>query len=135
MAQLEKGMTSFGMVMSDYLILNVRQGWLRGVVHEVIPLRHVANVTLEFRHYPSLGILLALVAVVSEVIARPIGTVISTVPLALAVLLLWGLPLVKVDTAGGRLWCASGLPWTRPEAEWLVAAVEGQRRSNASLTC
>jgi hypothetical protein len=124
MAKSEKRMTSFGMIMSDFLIFNVRRGWGREAIHETIPLRHVTSITLEIRRYPTLGVPLALVAALAEAIAHPIGTVIATVPLSLGVLLLWGFPLVKVNTADGNLWRASGLPWTRPEAEWLVAAVK-----------
>jgi len=129
MARLEKSMTPFGMIMLDYMIFNVRRGWLRGAVHEAIPLRHVTSVTLEIKRYPALGILFALLAIIFGAIMHPIGTAIAMAPLAFAVLLLWGLPSVKVDTADGNLRRANGLPWARPEAEWFVATAEGRRRA------
>jgi hypothetical protein len=131
MAREEKHTTPFGVVMSDHLICNIRRGWFGGVSQEAIPLRDVTSVTLENRRHPVFGILLALVAVACRA-ADPIGIVVAAIPVALAVLLLWGSPSIKVSTADGNLRRVSGLPWTRPEAEWFVAAVDRCRRSGAS---
>jgi hypothetical protein len=131
MAQEETGMTSFGVVMSDHLICNIRRGWFGEVSQETIPLRDVTSVTLENRRHPIFGILLVVVAVACRA-ADPMGIVVATVPVALAVLLLWGSPSINVNTADGNLRRVSGLPWTRPEAEWFVAAADRRRRSVAS---
>jgi hypothetical protein len=131
MAPEEKIVTPFGVVTADYLIYNVQRGWLREGSRQDIPLRHVTSVTLETRRHPIFGILLVLVALACRA-ADPIGILIAIVPLAFAVLLLWGSPSVRVNTADGDLPPVSGLPWTRPEAEWFVAAVDRRRRCCAS---
>lgn len=127
MAEEERVVTPFGTVTSDHLIYNVQRGWLSEGSRRNIPLSHVTGVQLETRRHPIFGILLVLVALACRA-AGPIGILIAIVPLAFAVLLLWGSPLVRVNTADGDLQIASGLPWTRPEAEWFVAAVNRLRR-------
>lgn len=130
MAQEEKNMTTtFGVITSDRLIYNVRRGWFDEGSQEDIPLRRVTSVKLEIRRHRGFGIVLVLVALACQA-AGPIGILIAIVPLAFAVLFLWGSPSVRVNTAEGNLPAASGLPWTRPEAEWFVAAVD--RRLAAS---
>jgi hypothetical protein len=123
MSPQEKVVTPFGLVTSDHLIYNVQRGWLSEESRQDIPLRHVTSVRLEIRRHPIFAILLVLVALACQA-ADPIGILIAVIPLAFAVLLLWGSPLVRVNTIDGDLPPASGLPWTRPEAEWFVAAVE-----------
>jgi hypothetical protein len=127
MAQEEKVVTPFGTVTSDHLIYNVQRGWFSEESQQEIPLRHVTSVRLETRRHPIFGILLVLVALACRA-AGPVGMMIAIVPLALAILLLWGSPLVRVNTTDGDLQPVSGLPWTRPEAEWFVAAVNRRRR-------
>jgi hypothetical protein len=131
MVQEEKVVTPFGMVTSDHLIFNVQRGWLSGRSCQDIPLHQVTGVRLEIRRHPILGSLLVLVALACQAVG-PMGMLIAIVPLAFAVLLLWGSPLVRVDTTDGDLPPASGLPWSRPEAEWFVAAVDRRRHSNTS---
>lgn len=127
MAEDEKVVTPFGMVTSDHLIYNVQRGWFSEGSRYDIPLSQVTSVKLETRRHPIFGILLVLVALACRA-AGPIGTLIAIIPLASAVLLLWGSPLVRVNTADGDLRTASRPPWTRPEAEWFVAAVDRLRR-------
>ncbi len=122
----EKDVTSFGVVTSDHLIYGFQRGWLSEESRQDIPLRHITSVKLEIRRHPIFGILLVLVVLACQA-AGPLGIMISIVPLAFAVLLLWGSPLVRVNTIDGDLPPASGLPWTRPEAEWFVAAVDRRR--------
>jgi hypothetical protein len=122
----ERSPTPFGSVTSDHLIYKVQQGLFREVSRHDIPLHHVTSVQLEIRRHPIFGLLLVLFALACQV-AGPIGIMISIVPLAFAVLFLWGSPLVRVNTVDGDLPPASGLPWTRPEAEWFVAAVNRRR--------
>lgn len=131
MAPEEKIVTPFGVLTSDHLIYNVQRGWFSEGSRQDIPLRHVTSVTLETRRHPIFGILLVLVALACRA-ADPIGILIAIVPLAFAVLLLWGSPSVRVKIADDDLPPVSGLPWTRPEAEWFVAAVDRRRRCFAS---
>jgi hypothetical protein len=131
MTQEEKGVTPFGTVTSDHLIYNVDRGWFREGSPENIPLRQVTSVKLETRRNPVFGILLVLVALACRAMG-PIGIVVAIVPLAFAILLIWGSPLVKVNTIHGTLRLAGGPPWTRPEAEWFAAAVDRHRIVDAS---
>jgi hypothetical protein len=130
MVQEDKDVTPFGTVTSDRLIYNVQRGWFRERSQKDIPLRHVTSVKLEIKRHPIFGILLVLVALACRAV-DPIG-LLAIVPLSLAVLLLWGLPLIRVNTDKGDLPPATGPPWTRPEAEWFVAAVNRRRRCGAS---
>lgn len=126
MAEEEQVVTPFGMVTSDHLIYNVRRGWLGEGSWQDIPLRRITSVKLETRRHPIFGILLVLVALAFQAVG-PLGMLIAIIPLAFAVPLLWGSPLVRVNTVDGDLPPASGLPWTHPEAEWFVAAVDRHR--------
>jgi len=128
MSQQEKVVTPFGMVTSDHLIYHVQRGWLSERSCQDIPLRHVTSVKLEIKRHPIFAILLVLVALACQAV-DPIGILIAIIPLAFAVLLLWGSPLVRVNTTDGDLPPVSGLPWTRPEAEWFVAAVDRRRNT------
>jgi hypothetical protein len=110
------------MIMPGYLIFNFRRRWFSGVSQEAISLHDVTSVTLEIKRHPVFGMLLGFVAVACDLIANPIGIVVAAVPLAIAVVLMWGFPLIKVSTTDGNLRRISGLPWTCPEAEWFVAA-------------
>lgn len=121
----ERNVTPFGTVTSDRLICNVQRDWLTGGVQKCIPLHHVTGAKLEIKRYWRFGALFLFAALACRVLGSP-GMLIAIVPLSLAVLLLWGLPSVRVSTDEGDLPTTTGPPWTRPEAEWFVAAV-GQR--------
>jgi hypothetical protein len=127
MSQQATAVTPFGLVTSNHLIYNVQRGWFSERSRQDIPLHHIISVRLEIKRHPIFAILLVLVTLAFQA-AAPIGILISIIPLAFAVLLMWGSPLVRVNTIDGDLPPASGLPWTRPEAEWFVAAVEQCRR-------
>jgi hypothetical protein len=133
MAQEGQGVTPFGTVTSDLLIYNVQQGWFTGRSWKEIPLHHVTSVKLEIKRYRFFGVLFLLIALMCGALDST-GTLIAIIPLSLAVLLLWGSPLVKVNTADdGDLPPAAGPPWTRPEAEWFVATVDPGSRQNRVL--
>jgi hypothetical protein len=125
-----QGVTPFGTVTPDLLIYNVQQGRFTGRSWKEIPLHHVTSVKLEIKRHRFLGVLSLLIALTCGALDST-GTLIAIVPLSLGVLLLWGSPLVRVNTADdGDLPPAAGPPWTRPEAEWFVATVDpGSRQS------
>jgi hypothetical protein len=122
----EKGATIFGTTTSDHLVYNVHRSWFSSGSPEYIPLRQVTSVELETRRHPIFGVLLVVVALTCRAMG-PVGIVIAIVPLALAILLLWGSPLVKVTIADGTLRTAGGFPWTRPEAEWFARSADRHR--------
>jgi hypothetical protein len=124
MAQEERDVPPFGTVTSDRLIYNVQRGWLTERSQREIPLDHVTSVQLDIKRHRILGILFLLIALACRALDF-VGILIAIVPLSLGILLLWGLPSVKVKTTDeGDLSSTPGLPWTRPEAEWFVAAVD-----------
>lgn len=128
MAHEEQGVTPFGTVTSNLLIYNVQQKCFAGSSWKKIPLHHVTSVKLEIKRHRFFGVLFLLIALACGTLDS-IGILIAIAPLSLAVLLLWGSPLVRVNTTDeGDLPPAAGPPWTRPEAEWFVATVDQRRR-------
>lgn len=132
MTEKKEGVTPFGTV-TDHLIYNTNRGWFRSGSPESFPLHHVTSVQLEVRRRPIFGVVLVIAALACRTVLGTMGIVVAIVPLGFAALFLWGSPLVLVRTADRKL-LAGGLPWTRPEAEWFVAAVERQRTVGTSRT-
>jgi hypothetical protein len=117
--------TSFGTVTEKRVIYFTKKGWLGGGAREDIPLRHVTSIRLETSRHIIGGFLLLFMGLLF--MAAPGGAkVLALIPLAFGVLLLWGSPKVVLNTAGGDLRPARGLPWTRPEANKFVLAVRAQ---------
>jgi hypothetical protein len=117
------------MVASDItgsrIIYFTKKGWLAGGAREDIPLRHVTSIRLETSRHIIVGLFLLFVGL-GFMAAPGAAKVLALIPLALGVLLLWGSPKVVLNTAGGDLRPARGLPWTRPEADKFVVAVRAQ---------
>ncbi|MGH3889445.1 MAG: hypothetical protein ACRDSZ_23275 [Pseudonocardiaceae bacterium] len=134
MVQEEKLVTPFGTVTPGRVICCVGRGWLSGGSRQDVPLCCVTGVALQTRRHPVAGILLLLVALVS-LATDPVGILVAVVPLALAVLFLWGSPSVRVSTVDGDLPPVSGWPWAHPEAQWFAAAVERGRYRCAGGRC
>jgi hypothetical protein len=123
--------TAFGTVTDRRVIYKFKKGWFSGGNQEDIPLRHITSVRLETSR-PLVGaILVGLIALVMLITGfssdgSPIVGLIGLLVLAWAVLLLWGSPLVVINTSGNDKRPASGFPWTRPEAEKFVNALQSQ---------
>jgi hypothetical protein len=133
----EQEVTPFGTMTSDRLIYNVQRNWITEGFQKEIALRDITSVKVEIKRHQFFGILFLLVTIACRAFDS-IGTLIAIAPLSLAVLLLWGLPTVKVQTDDdGEFQSIPGPPWSRPEAEWFVAAVDGRRHqfsANTALT-
>jgi hypothetical protein len=128
MQQEEQEVTPFGTVTSDRLIYNVQEGLFRRSSQKDISFDHVTDARLEIKRYWFFGIGFLLIALAFRMIDS-VWTLIAIVPLVPAVLLLWGLPAVKVNTTDeGDLPSPAKPPWTRPEAEWFIAAVNQRRQ-------
>jgi hypothetical protein len=128
MTEVEKNVNPFGTVASDCLIYNVQKGWFTQSSQKEILLENVADVKLEIRRYWFFGISFLLIALTCRMLDSA-WTLIAIVPLSLAVILLWGLPSVRVYTTDeGVLPSPAKPPWTRHEAEWFVAAVNQRRQ-------
>ena len=115
----------FGTVTTKRVVYFRKKGWFSGGSREDIPLQHVTSVRLETSRSLLGGILLLLVGL--GLLAADGGIKIVGVILILpAVLLLWGSPMVVVNTAGGDLNAAKGLPWKRSAADSFVEALRKQ---------
>lgn len=125
----EQEVTPFGTVTSDRLIYNVQQGLFTERSQKEIPLHHITSVKLVIKkRYRFFGVLFLLIALACRELDF-VGILIAIVPLSLGVLLVWGLPSVRVRTTDeDDLPSTPGLPWTRPEAEWFVATVDRRRQ-------
>ncbi|MGH8345136.1 MAG: hypothetical protein ACRES5_01000, partial [Pseudomonas sp.] len=112
MAQEEQDVTLFGTVTSDRLIYNVQQSWFAERSQKEIPLQHIVSVKLVIKRYRFFGALFLLIAVVCQTLDS-VGIIIAIVPLSLAILLLWGLPSIRVNTTDeSDLPSTAGPPWT-----------------------
>lgn len=108
--------TTFGTVSNDRVTFAYRRTWFGGKSLEDIPLRHVTSVSIGTRRHVLGGILCIIVAIIGLAIGKA-GMAIGIVFLGLAVLLLWGFPTVRLNTAGGDVRPSIGPPWSRSEAE------------------
>ncbi len=118
--------TAFGVVTDRRIIYFAKKGWLSGGSREDIPIRHITSVRLETNRHPILSILFGLIGVGAIATQDPVGVVIGLVFLAITALLLWGSPVVVVNTAGGDLRPSSGFPWVKDEANSFVQALRDQ---------
>ena len=118
----------FGTVTSKRVVYYGAKTWFSGGSREDIPLKHVTSVSLEVTRSVLLGLFLVIIGV--SLLAAPgaVGAakVVGASLLGLAVLLLWGSPSVKVNTAGQDKKAARGLPWHRGQATAFVEAVRSQ---------
>lgn len=117
--------TAFGTVTDRQVTYYYKKGWFSGGNREDLPLRHITSVRMETARHTALGILCLLVGI-GLLMAPGATKIVGILVLGLAALLLWGSPQVVLNTAGGDLRPATGLPWTRGEAETFVNAVRAQ---------
>lgn len=122
--------TGFGVVTDRRIQFYARKGWFNGGSIEDIPLRHITSVRLEIARPVVFGSLCVLCGLLFLIIAAEAGAavlIIATVCfIALGVLQMWGWPKVEINTAGNDHRVASGLPWTKAEAQQFVQAVQNQ---------
>jgi hypothetical protein len=116
----------FGTVTSKRVVYYGAKTWFRGGSREDIPLKHVTSVSLAVTRSVLLGLFLLIVGGVSLLAEPGAVKVVGVILLGLAVLLLWGSPSVKVNTAGQDKKAARGLPWHRGQATVFVEAVRSQ---------
>ncbi len=118
--------TTFGTVTSRRIKYFAKKGWFGGGSEEDIPLRHVTSVRLETNRYLILSVILGLVGIIAIATGDPMGVLIGLVFLAATAFFLWGSPKVVVNTAGGDLRPAMGLPWVKDEANAFVQALRSE---------
>ncbi|QSQ51477.1 hypothetical protein [Xanthomonas translucens] len=115
----------FGTVTNKRVMYYRNKGWLSGGSREDIPLQHVTSVRLDISRSIIAGLFFLLFGFVmlgAEGGFKFIGFSL----LALAFVLLWGSPLVVVNTAGRDLNAAKGWPWQRKNAAEFVEALRTQ---------
>jgi len=115
----------FGTVTNKRVVYFRDKSWFSGGSRQDIPLKHVTSVRLDITRSIVGGILLLLIGL-GFLAASGGAKFISLVFILLAVLLLWGSPIVVVNTAGNDLNAAKGFPWLRGEANAFVEALRKQ---------
>lgn len=106
--------TIFGTVTPDRVIYFRKKGWFRGGSREDVPLRHVTSVRLAKTRNIKWAIVLILIGI------PLLFVIVGVIPLAFAILILWGSPTVTVNTAGGDLSAMKGWPWQKEAAQEFV---------------
>ena len=110
---------AFGTVTDRRIIYFRSKGWFSDGSKEVISLQRVTSVRLETSRPFLLGVPLLLLGLIllrgNGVLAIAGGAAIGV-----AVLLLWGSPMVVVNAATRGLNKEKGWPWQKPEAEAFV---------------
>ena len=115
----------FGTVTNKRVVYYRNKGWLSGGSREDIPLQHVTSVRMEVARSIGAGLFMLLVGFFllnAEGGLKLLGVLF----LAVSVILLWGSPLVVVNTAGRDLTAAKGLPWSRKNATAFVETLRHQ---------
>lgn len=121
----------FGTVTNKRVMYYRNKGWLSGGSREDIPLQHVTSVRLDTSRSIFVGLFFLLVGLV--MLSADGGLkILGLILLFLAVILLWGSPLVVVNTAGGDLNAAKGWPWQRKTASAFVEALRTQLFNRSS---
>ena len=110
---------AFGTVTDRRIVYFRSKGWFSGGSKEVIPLQRIASVRLEISRPFLLWVPLLLLGLI---LLRENGVLAITggAAIGLAVLLLWGSPMVVVNAAARGLNKEKGWPWQKPEAEAFV---------------
>ena len=110
---------AFGTVTDRRIIYFRSKGWFSDGSKEVISLQRVTSVRLEISRPFLLGVPLLLLGLI---LLRGNGVLAITggAAIGLAVLLLWGSPMVVVNAATRGLNKEKGWPWQKPEAEAFV---------------
>jgi hypothetical protein len=115
--------TAFGTVTDRRVTYLARKSWFSSGSQEDLPIRRTTSVRLETARQCILGATLAVIGLVLFA-AGTVGILIGLVSIGIAVLCFWGSPKVFVNTAGVNRSPASGFPWTKPQAETFVIALQ-----------
>jgi hypothetical protein len=118
---------TFGTVTRKRVFFWRSGSWFGGSCWEEMALVQITSVRAEVHRHIFGGILLALCGTASVASIRPvfIGLSVGVVLIALALLLVWGLPVVHIDIAGRGCY-GRGWPWRRKEAFAFAAAIKQQ---------
>jgi len=122
----------FGTVTDKRVMFLRNKGWLSSGSREDIPLQHVTSVRLDVARSIPAG-LLPLLFGVGLLGAEGTIKLAGLVLIASGVVLVWGSPLVVVNTAGRDLNAAKGWLWDRAKAHAFVEALRQQLFSRISV--
>jgi len=130
MAEIQNEQTyvnnSFGTVTDKRVIYFRAKGWFSGGSREDIPLKHVTSVRVDIKRHLIVGIVVGLIGLAIFGSGEVSGVIGGIILIVIAILLLWGSPLVVVNTAGQDISAAHGFPWQRAEANTFVEALRKQ---------
>jgi hypothetical protein len=117
----------FGTVTNKRVFFWRSRAWFGGRCWEEMALGQITSVRVEIYRHIFGGILLALCGLTAIAALHRMTIVegVGAVPITLAVLLMWGLPVVHIDIAGQGHFARSW-PWRRKEAFAFVAAIRQQ---------
>src|SRR5215510_4332115 len=122
----------FGTVTDRRIIYFRSKGWFSGGSKEVISLQRVTSVRLEISRPFLLAVPLLLLGLIF-LRGNGVLAMIGGGAIVLAVLLLWGSPMVVVNAAARGLNKEKGWPWQKPDAEAFVETLrEGLVRNKKS---
>ena len=117
----------FGTVTNLAVHYNVKENAFADARREDLIMRHVVAARLEISRHIIFGAILAITGAVWFFGGLAAGSgaaiILALVPLALAILLLWGSPKVAVTAFDGIARSSVSWPWTRAEADAFVSAV------------
>lgn len=110
----------FGTVTDRRIVYFRKKGWFSKGTREDIPLRHVTSI-LAGTHRPIVaGVVLLIVGSCGAICILPIPLI------PLAIFMLWGSPMVVINTTGGDVNAGLGFPWHRAQAEAFAEAARSQ---------
>jgi hypothetical protein len=117
----------FGTVTNKRVFFWHSGNWLRASCWEELDLLQITAVRLEVHRHKFGGFLLAVCGIASIAAIHPmiIGQGAGVVLIALAALLVWGLPVVHIGAAG-QDYSAKSWPWRQNEASLFVATISQQ---------
>ena len=107
----------FGTITDDRLTYFRRKTWLRGGSREDVPLKHVTSVRYDVARSVFLGIILILAGFGAMSSGSGSGIFASLLAFFFGALLLWGSPVVAVNTSGNDLNTMTSWPWNRGLAQ------------------
>lgn len=117
--------SNFGTLTTKRVIFYRAKSWFSGGSRQDIPLQHVTSVQIDTARNMGWGLILLIIGLILIVNGGDKAGM-GAFSIALAIFLLWGSPVVVVNTAGNDINAAKGYPWHRTEANKFVESLRSQ---------
>jgi len=111
----------FGTITEDRVTYFRKKSWFSGGSREDVPLKHVTSVRYDIARNAVFGVILVLVGL--AMFSSPKAVVLGVPIAALGILLVWGSPMVVVNTSGNDLNTMKSWPWNRGAAQEFADAL------------